>query len=129
MPSYTATHRFARISVRKLRPILDLIRGKYADDAVDILKWMPHRGARMIEQVLKSAMANAEDKGVRKVGDLIVSEIRGDGGPMFKRLMPRARGMAYMIRRRSSHINVILSDLETYLSRGATPVVSEAESD
>jgi large subunit ribosomal protein L22 len=129
MPSYTATHRFARISVRKLRPILDLIRGKYADDAVDILKWMPHRGARMIEQVLKSAMANAEDKGVRKVGDLIVSEIRGDGGPMFKRLMPRARGMAYMIRRRSSHINVILSDLETYLSRGATPVVAEAESD
>ena len=57
-------------------------------------------GARMIEQVLKSAMANAEDKGVRNVGDLIVSEIRGDGGPMFKRLMPRARGMAYMIRRR-----------------------------
>ena len=129
MPSYTATHRFARISVRKLRPILDLIRGKYADDAVDILKWMPHRGARMIEQVLKSAMANAEDKGVRKVGDLIVSEIRGDGGPMFKRLMPRARGMAYMIRRRSSHIVIILSDLETYLSRGATPVVAEAESD
>jgi large subunit ribosomal protein L22 len=129
MPSYTATHRFARISVRKLRPILDLIRGKYADDAVDILKWMPHRGARMIEQVLKSAMANAEDKGVRTVGDLIVSEIRGEGGPMFKRLMPRARGMAYMIRRRSSHIIIILSDLETYLSRGATPVVAEAESD
>jgi large subunit ribosomal protein L22 len=129
MPSYTATHRFARISVRKLRPILDLIRGKYADDAVDILKWMPHRGARMIEQVLKSAMANAEDKGVRTVGDLIVSEIRGEGGPMFKRLMPRARGMAYMIRRRSSHIVIILSDLETYLSRGATPVVAEAESD
>ena len=129
MPSYKATHRFARISVRKLRPILDLIRGKYADDAVDILKWMPHRGARMIEQVLKSAMANAEDKGVRNVGDLIVAEIYGDGGPMFKRLMPRARGMAYMIRRRSSHIVIILSDLETYLSRGATPVVAEAEAD
>jgi large subunit ribosomal protein L22 len=129
MPSYTATHRFARISVRKLLPILDLIRGKYADDAVDILKWMPHRGARMIEQVLKSAMANAEDKGVRNVGDLIVAEIRGDGGPMFKRLMPRARGMAYMIRRRSSHINIILSDLDTYLSRGAVPVAAEADTD
>ncbi len=129
MPSYTATHRFARISVRKLRPILDLIRGKYADDAVDILKWMPHRGARMIEQVLKSAMANAEDKSVRKTGDLIIAEIRGDGGPMFKRLMPRARGMAYMIRRRSSHINLTLSDVETYMSRGATPVVAEAEQD
>ena len=113
--------------MRKLRPILDLIRGKYADDAVDILKWMPHRGARMIEQVLKSAMANAEDKGVRNVGDLIVSEIRGDGGPMFKRLMPRARGMAYMIRRRSAHIIIHLADLETYLSRGATPVGAEAD--
>src|SRR3954454_20617768 len=127
---YTATHRFAGISVRKLLPILDLVRGKYADDAVDILKYLPHRGARMIEQVLKSAMANAEDKGVRNVGDLIVAAGRGDGGPMFKRLMPRARGMAYMIRRRSSHITLALTDLETYLSRGATATVgAEADQD
>jgi large subunit ribosomal protein L22 len=107
---YNATHRFARISVRKVRPLLDLIRGKYADDALDILKFMPHRGARMIEQVLKSAMANAEDKGVRNSGDLVVTDARGDGGPMFKRLMPRARGMAYMIRRRSAHIVIGLYD-------------------
>ena len=110
---YTAKHRFARISVRKLRPILDLIRGKYADDAVDILKYLPHRGARMIEKVLKSAMANAEDRGVRDVGDLIIFDARGDGGPMFKRLMPRARGMAYMIRRRSAHIEIALADPES----------------
>lgn len=110
---YRASHRFARSSVRKLRPILDLIRGKYADDAVNILKYMPHRGARMIEQVLKSAMANAEDKGTRNVGDLIVVDARGDGGPMVKRLMPRARGMAYMIRRRSAHISIGLADLDT----------------
>jgi large subunit ribosomal protein L22 len=97
--------------VRKLRPLLDLIRGKYADDAVDILRFMPHRGARMIEKVLKSAMANAEDKGLRNVGDLVVVDARGDGGPMFKRLMPRARGMAYMIRRRCSHIEIGLADL------------------
>ncbi len=129
MPSYKATHRFARISVRKLLPIIDLIRGKYADDAVDILKYMPHRGARMIEQVLKSAMANAEDKGERNVGDLIIGEIRGEGGPMFKRLMPRARGMAYMIRRRSSHIIIILSDLDTYLSRGQATVTADAIED
>ncbi|APW61381.1 50S ribosomal protein L22 [Paludisphaera borealis] len=107
---YTASHRFARISVRKVRPLLDLIRGKYADDAIDILKYMPHRGARMIEQVLKSAMANAEDRGVRNAGDLVVTDARGDGGPMFKRLMPRARGMAYMIRRRSAHIVIGLED-------------------
>src|SRR3954453_19889619 len=110
---YTATHRFARISVRKLRPILDLIRGKYADDAVDILKYLPHRGARMIERVLKSAMANAEDRGIRNVGDLVIVDARGEGGPMFKRLMPRARGMAYMIRRRSAHIHIGLNDLES----------------
>ena len=111
---YRASHRFARIAVRKLRPLLDLIRGKYADDAVDILKYLPHRGARMIEQVLKSAMANAEDKGVRNVGELVVVDARGDGGPMFKRLMPRARGMAYMIRRRSAHIQIALTDLAAY---------------
>src|SRR3954449_11881673 len=114
--AYKAQHRFARISVRKLRPILDLIRGKYADDAVNVLRYMPHRGARMLEQVLKSAMANAEARGVRDVGDLVVADARGDGGPMFKRLMPRARGMAYMIRRRSAHITVGLADLETVLA-------------
>ena len=111
---YKASHRFARTSVRKLLPILDLIRGKYADDALDILKYLPHRGARMIEQVLKSAMANAEDRGVRNVGDLVVADARGDGGPMFKRLMPRARGMAYLIRRRSAHIAIGLTDLASF---------------
>ena len=116
---YTAQHRFARISVLKLRPILNLVRGKYADDAVDILKYMPHRGARMIEKVLKSAMANAEDRGVRNVGDLVISDARGEGGPMFKRLMPRARGMAYMIRRRSSHILLALTDYAALDAAGA----------
>ncbi len=113
---YKASHRFARSSVRKLRPLLDLIRGKYADDALNILRYMPNRGARMLEQVLKSAMANAEDRGVRNSGDLIIVDARGDGGPMFKRLMPRARGMAYMVRRRSCHIIVGLTDLETILA-------------
>src|SRR5947209_919010 len=115
---YTAKHRFARISVRKLRPILDLVRGQYADDAIDRLKYLPHRGARMIEQVLKSAMANAEDRGIRNVGDLVVVDARGDGGPMFKRLMPRARGMAYMIRRRSAHILIGLTDEESLRNGG-----------
>jgi large subunit ribosomal protein L22 len=116
---YQATHRFARISVRKVRPLLDLIRGKYADDALDILKYMPYRGARMIEQVIKSAMANAEDKGIRNAGDLVVIDARGDGGPMFKRLMPRARGMAYLIRRRSAHILIGLTDLNNPAAAGS----------
>jgi large subunit ribosomal protein L22 len=120
---YKSSHRFARSSVRKLRPILTLIRGKYADDAMNTLKYLPHRGARMIEQVLKSAMANAEDRGVRNVGDLVIADARGDGGPMFKRLMPRARGMAYMIRRRSCHVTIGLADIETLLAGG--PVETE----
>ena len=119
-PQYTARHRFARISVRKLHPLLDLVRGKYADDALDILKYMPHRGARMLEQVLKSAMANAEDRGLRNVGDLVIIDARGDGGPMFKRLMPRARGMAYMIRRRSAHISIGLADPAAIETNGDT---------
>jgi large subunit ribosomal protein L22 len=114
LSKYHATHRFARISVRKVRPLLDLIRGHYADDALDILRYMPHRSARLIEQVLKSAMANAEEKGVRNVGELIVTDARGDGGPMFKRLMPRARGMAYLIRRRTAHIAIGLHDLASW---------------
>src|SRR4051794_21574383 len=119
MTSYRASHRFARISVRKLRPLLDLIRGKFADDAMNTLKYLPHRGARMIEQVLKSAMANAEDKGERNVGDMVVADARGDGGPMFKRLMPRARGMAYTIRRRSAHIQIGLTDVESLMADDA----------
>jgi len=111
-PDYRSTHRFARISVRKVRPLLDLIRGHYADDALDVLKYMPHRGARLVEQVLKSALGNAEDKGARDIEDLVVLESRVDGGPIMKRIMPRARGTAYPIKRRSAHIHVILWDGE-----------------
>jgi large subunit ribosomal protein L22 len=127
---YKASHRFARSSVRKIRPILDLIRGKYADDALNILKYLPHRGARMVELVLRSAMANAEDRGLRDVGDLVVADARGDGGPMFKRLMPRARGMAYTIRRRTAHITIALADVDTYLfakANGGRLVIDEAD--
>ena len=60
--AYKATHRFARISARKVRPLADLVRGKYADEALDILKYMPHRGARLLEKVIKSALGNAEDR-------------------------------------------------------------------
>jgi large subunit ribosomal protein L22 len=123
-----ATHRFARTSVRKLRPLLDMIRGHYADDALDLLKYMPNRGARMIEQVLKSAMANAEDKGIRNVGALIVVDARGEGGPMFKRLMPRARGMAYLVRRRTSHIRVGLADTLEWVPEGVKAAAQADES-
>jgi large subunit ribosomal protein L22 len=106
--AYTAIHRFARISARKVRPLADLVRGKFADDALELLKYQPERGARMLEKVLQSALANAEDRRATNLGDLVVSDVRIDGGPMMKRMMPRSRGMAMVILKRFSHIRVSL---------------------
>lgn len=103
---YRASHRFARISPRKVRPLADMIRGKYADDALDILRYQPQRGARMLEKVLRSALGNAEDRRATNLTSLVVTDARVDGGPMFKRVRPRARGMAHIIRKRMSHIHV-----------------------
>jgi large subunit ribosomal protein L22 len=113
---FTATFKGARISARKVRPVADLIRGKFVVDALDILKYQPHRGARMLESVLKSALGNATDldqnKGRRVlVGDLVVSDARVDGGPMFKRMRPGGRGMSFLIKKRSSHISVTLEEV------------------
>ncbi len=113
---FHATHRFARISARKVRPLADMIRGKFADEALDILKYQPERGARMLEKVLQSALGNAQDPDQNKAGvvrteQLVVRDARVDGGPMFKRIKPVARGMAYMIKRRTSHITVELQDI------------------
>lgn len=104
--AYTAIHRHARISATKVRPLADLIRGHQVDDALSILQFQPHRGARMLEKVLKSALGNAEDRGAPNLGGLRVKEVRIDGGPMFKRVRPRARGMAHVIKKRFSHISV-----------------------
>lgn len=113
---FKAIHRFARISPRKVRPVADLVRGKFVDDALDILRYQPQSGARLLEKVIRSAMANAQDPEqnpgrVADAGNLMLSEVKIDGGPMFKRFMPRSRGMACMIKRRMSHITVTVSEL------------------
>lgn len=115
--AFTAVHKYARISARKVRPLADLVRGKFADEALDLLKYQPHRGARMLEKVLRSAVGNAQDpdqnKGqVHSPERLVVTDARVDGGPMFKRIRPRARGMAFGILRRTSHISVELQSLD-----------------
>ena len=113
---FNAQHKHARISARKVRALADLIRGKFADDALDILKYQPERGARLLEKVLKSAIGNAQDpdqnpgKTIR-VEQLLVVDARIDGGPMFKRIRPMSRGQAYMILKRTSHITVVLEDI------------------
>lgn len=101
-----ATHKHARISATKVRPFADMIRGMSAARGLDTLKFVPNRGARILEKVLKSAMANAEDRGARNVDNLKIVECRVDGGPMFKRIRPRARGMAFLVRKRMSHVHV-----------------------
>jgi large subunit ribosomal protein L22 len=108
----TAHHKYADMSARKIRPLATLIRGRHADEALELLRFLPNKSARLLEAVLKSALGNAEDRGVRDIDDLVVLESRVDGGPIMKRIMPRARGTAYPIKRRYSHIHITLSDLE-----------------
>jgi large subunit ribosomal protein L22 len=114
---FQATHKYARISARKVRPLADLIRGKFADEAITILQYQPHRGARMLEKVLKSAVGNAQDPDQNKGKSynperLVVTDARIDGGPTFKRIRPRARGMAFGILRRTAHITVALESID-----------------
>ena len=114
---YRAVYRHADMSPRKVRPFADLIRGKVADEALEMLRFYPNKGARLLEEVLRSALGNAEDRGARDVDELVISESCVDGGPIMKRIQPRARGTAYPIKRRYCHIRVTVSDLE--------PVVEE----
>ena len=112
--AYQASHRYARISARKVRPLADMVRGKFADEALDILRYQPQRGARMLEKVIRSALGNAQDPDQNRgqpvrTENLVVSEARVDNGPFFKRMRPRARGMSYMIKKRSSHIHITLA--------------------
>jgi large subunit ribosomal protein L22 len=113
---FKASHRFARMSPRKIRPVADLVRGKFVDDALNILRFQPQRGARLIEKVIKSAVANAQDSEQNpgrlvEIRNLLLSDIRIDGAPMFKRIQPRARGVAMLIKRRMSHISVKVTEI------------------
>jgi large subunit ribosomal protein L22 len=112
MPEYKARHRFADMSARKIRPFTALIRGRPADEALELLRFLPNKSARLLEAVLKSALGNAEDRGARHIDELMIVESRVDGGPMMKRIQPRARGTAYVIKRRMSHIILKLWDGE-----------------
>src|SRR5206468_6251567 len=106
---YKASHKHADMSPRKVRPFAALIRGRYADEALELLRFLPNKSARLLEAVLKSALGNAEDRGTADIDELVVSESRIDGGPIMKRIMPRARGTAYPIKKRYAHIHITLS--------------------
>lgn len=107
-----AVLRFVRVAPRKARLVVDLIRGKNAAEALTILKFTPRHAAKVVEKVLKSAVANAAQKEMGDVDALWISKVLVDGGPVMKRMQPRAMGRANIIRKRTSHITLILSVAE-----------------
>ncbi len=107
-PSATAKARFVRVSPTKARRVIDLVRGKSVSEALDILRWAPQSASEPVAKVIASAAANAQNNGGLDPETLVVATVYADGGPTAKRIRPRAQGRAYRIRRRTSHITVIV---------------------
>ena len=106
-----ARARFVRVSARKARLVLDQIRGKPVGEALATLEYTPRAAARLVEKVLRSAIANAEHNyQVRNLDDLRVVQAIADGGPSMKRVQPRAMGRAFFIKHRTSHLTIGVSD-------------------
>ena len=115
-----ATARYVRVPASKARLVLDHIRGKSVGEALATLQYTPKAAARLIEKVLRSAIANAEhNHQVRDLDDLRVVKATADGGPSAKRVSPRAMGRAYFIKHRTSHLTVELSDETSAVKRTA----------
>ncbi|MBQ8698174.1 MAG: 50S ribosomal protein L22 [Schwartzia sp.] len=105
-----AVAKYVRIAPRKVRVVMDLIRGKNVADAFAILKFTPKVGADVIEKVLKSAVANAENNFDMNVDKLYISSAYVDQGPTLKRIHPRSRGQAFSIFKRTSHVTVVVAE-------------------
>lgn len=105
-----AVAKYVRIAPRKVRIVMDLIRGKNVADAFAILKFTPKAGAVVIEKVLKSAVANAENNFDMNVDKLYISSAYVDQGPTLKRIHPRSRGQAFSILKRTSHVTVVVAE-------------------
>ncbi len=101
-----------RRSPRKVRLVIDAVRGKSVDEAIAILRFLPHGASKEILNVVRSAAANAENNYQMAPEDLYIKSIFADEGPMFKRFRARSRGMASPILKRSSHITVIVEERE-----------------
>jgi large subunit ribosomal protein L22 len=109
--AWQATHRFARISPRKVKLMVDMIRGRDVQDALNVLRFSPHRAATMVSKVLSSAIANANEQEA-DLDLLVVREARVDPGPTIKRIKPKDRGRAHLLRKRTSHISVVVEEEE-----------------
>jgi large subunit ribosomal protein L22 len=107
-PSATAKARFVHISASKARRVIDLVRGKSVTEALDILRWSPQGASETVAKVIASAAANAQNNDGLDPSTLVVATVYADEGPTAKRIRPRAQGRAYRIRKRTSHITVIV---------------------
>jgi large subunit ribosomal protein L22 len=107
-PSATAIARFVRVSPTKARRVINLVRGRSVADALDILRWAPQAASEPVAKVIASAAANAQNNNGLDPATLVVATVHADEGPTAKRIRPRAQGRAFRIRRRTSHITVIV---------------------
>jgi len=107
-----ATAKYIRIAPRKVRIVMNLVRGKSVADALAILKFTPKVGADAVEKVLRSAVANAENNFDMDVDRLFISSAFVDQGPTLKRIHPRSRGQAFKILKHTSHITVAVNEKE-----------------
>ena len=112
IPKAEATLKYARISSRKVKIVADLIKGKDIDEALAIVKYTPKASSEIIEKLLKSAIANAENNHNMAHEKLYVAEIYANQGPTLKRIRPAAKGSAVRIRKRTSHITIVLKERE-----------------
>lgn len=107
-----AIAKYVRIAPRKVKLVADSVRGKHVDEAIAILKYTPKKGARILEKVVKSAVANAENNHDLDRENLYISEAYANEGPTLKRWRPRAQGRAFKILKRTSHIGVVVKERE-----------------
>ncbi|WP_024440411.1 MULTISPECIES: 50S ribosomal protein L22 [unclassified Mycobacterium] len=107
-PSAVAKARHVGISASKARRVINLVRGKSVSDALDILRWAPQQASLPVAKVIASAAANAQNNNGLDPSTLVVASVYADEGPTAKRIKPRAQGRAYRIRRRTSHITVVV---------------------
>jgi large subunit ribosomal protein L22 len=107
-PSATAKARFVHVSASKARRVIDLVRGKSVSEALDILRWAPQAASEPVAKVIASAAANAQNNDGLDPSTLVVATVYADEGPTAKRIRPRAQGRAYRIRKRTSHITVVV---------------------
>ena len=105
-----AVAKFVRISPRKIRLVMDQVRGKQVGEALNMLSFAPQRGARILRKLVNSAIANAEQNTGVDVDSLYIMRVYADEGPTLKRWRPRAQGRATSIRKRTSHLTVVLNE-------------------